>query len=70
MIKTHFFIRNSANTPTKDQVNKFDDFDHSTDDETSENENASTSTEESISDRRIAFQFWRKIKYPAELLPQ
>ena len=44
------FIRNSANTPTKDQENKFDDFDHNTNDETSEKENVSTLTEESISD--------------------
>ena len=44
------FIGNSANTPKKDQENKFDDFDHNTNDETSKNENVSISTEESISD--------------------
>lgn len=41
---------NSANAPTKNQENKFDDIDHNTNDETSENENVSISTEESISD--------------------
>ena len=44
------FIRNSTNAPTKDQENKFDDFDHNTNDETSKKENVSTSTEESIND--------------------
>ena len=44
------FIRNSANTPTKDQENKFDDFDHNTNDETRKKKNVSISTEESISD--------------------
>ena len=38
------FIRNLTNTPTKDQENQFDSFDHNTDDEASENENSSTST--------------------------
>ena len=38
------FIRNSANAPTKDQENKFDDFEHNTNDETSKKENVSTST--------------------------
>ena len=42
--KNPLFIRNSANTPTKDQENQFDSFDHNTDDEASENENSSTST--------------------------
>ena len=44
------FIRNSANTPTKDHENKFDDFDHNTNNKTSKNENVSTSTEETIND--------------------
>ena len=48
--KNSLFIRNSANTPTKDQENEFDDFDQNTDDEASENENISTSTEENIND--------------------
>ena len=43
------FIRKSVNTPTNDQENELDDFDHNTDDETSENKYGSTSTEESIS---------------------
>ena len=43
------FIRKSVNTPTNDQENELDNFDHNTDDETSENEYGSTSTEESIS---------------------
>ena len=54
------FIRNSANTPRKDQENEFDDLDRNTDDETSENENVSTSTKESVSYivvRKIPFQF-------------
>ena len=34
MIEIHFFFRNSANTPTKDQENEFDDFEHNIDDET------------------------------------
>ena len=48
--KNSLFIRNSANTPTKDQENQFDSFDHNTDDEASENENGSSSTEENIND--------------------
>ena len=48
--KNSLFIRNSANTPTKDQENQFDSFDHNTDNEASENENTSTSTEENIND--------------------
>ena len=64
--KNSLFIRNLANTPTKDQENQFgsfdqntDDeasenqfgsFDQNTDDEASENENSSTSTEENIND--------------------
>ena len=48
--KKSLFIRNSVNTPTKDQGNQFDSFDHNTDDEASENENSSTSTEENIND--------------------
>ena len=35
--RNSLFIWNSANTPTKDQENKFDDFDHSTYYETNEN---------------------------------
>ena len=42
-------IKNSASTTTKDQENEFDDFDHNTDEETSENENGSTLNEENIS---------------------
>ena len=52
--KNSLFIRKSANTPTNDQENEFDDFDHNTDDETSKNEYGSTSTEESISDSTTA----------------
>ena len=48
--KNSLFIRNSANTPTRDQENQFDSFDHNTDDEASENENGSSSTEENIND--------------------
>ena len=46
--RNSLFIRNSANTLTKNQENEFDDFGHYTGDETSQNENVSTSTEESI----------------------
>ena len=46
--KNSFFIRNSANTPTKDQENEFNGFDHNTDNEASENENISKSTGENI----------------------
>ena len=42
--RNSLFIRNLTNTPTKDQENQFDSFDHKTDDEASENENSSTST--------------------------
>ena len=42
-------IKNSASTTTKDQENDFDDFDHNTDEETSENETGSTFNEENIS---------------------
>ena len=48
--KNSLFIRNSANTPTKDQENEFDDFNNNADNETSQNANVFTSTEESISD--------------------
>ena len=48
--KNSLFIRNLANTPTKDQENELDGFDPKTDDEGSEDENGSTSTEESIND--------------------
>ena len=48
--RNSIFIKNSANAPTKDQENEFDDFDHNADDETSENKNVSTSTEENIND--------------------
>ena len=48
--KNSLFIRNFANTPTKDQENQFDSFDQNTDDEASENENSSTLTEENIND--------------------
>ena len=61
------FIRNSANTLTKDQEIKFDYFHHNTDDETSEYKNVSTSTEEGISDNpKDRSGFGRKIRYPAE----
>ena len=48
----------------EDQENEFDDFDHNTIDDTSENEYVSTSTEESISNWKITFQLWRKDQIP------
>ena len=48
--RNSIFIKNSTNTPTKDQENEFEDFDHNADDEASENKNVSTSTEENIND--------------------
>ena len=48
--KNSLFIRNSANTLTKDQENEFDGFDHNTDDEASENKNIYASTEKNIND--------------------
>ena len=48
--KNSLFIRNSTNTPTKDQENEFDGFNHNTDDGTIESENGSTWTVENIND--------------------
>ena len=41
--KNSLFTRNSVVIPAMDQGNEFNEFDHNTDDETSENENVSTS---------------------------
>ena len=41
--RNSLFTRNSVVIPTMDQENEFNEFDHNTDDETSENENVSTS---------------------------
>ena len=41
--KNSLFTRNSLVIPAMDQGNEFNEFDHNTDDETSENENVSTS---------------------------